>query len=51
MFDSEFERSLFDLRKAKLVEIEKLGQTAYPNRFPASDAEKASTIPHVRAQW
>jgi lysyl-tRNA synthetase class 2 len=51
VFDSEFERSLFDLRKAKLVEIEKLGQTAYPNRFPASDAEKASTIPHVRAQW
>jgi lysyl-tRNA synthetase class 2 len=51
VFDSEFERSLFDLRKAKLVEIEKLGQTAYPNRFPASDTEKASTIPHVRTQW
>ena len=50
-FDSEFERSLFDLRKAKLVEIEKLGQTAYPNRFPASDTEQASTIPHVRTQW
>ncbi len=51
MFDSEFERNLFDLRKAKLVEIEKLGQTAYPNRFPASDSEQATTIPHVRAQW
>ena len=36
MFDSEFERSLFDLRKAKLEEIEKLGQAAYPNQFPAS---------------
>ncbi len=46
MFDSEFERSLFDLRKAKLVEIEKLGQAAYPNQFPASH-----TIPHVRTQW
>ena len=46
MFDSEFERSLFDLRKAKLVEIEKLGQAAYPNQFPASH-----TIPAVRAKW
>ncbi len=46
MFDSEFERSLFDLRKAKLVEIEKLGQAAYPNQFPASH-----TIPAVRTQW
>jgi lysyl-tRNA synthetase class 2 len=45
-FDSEFERSLFDLRKAKLVEIEKLGQSAYPNQFPASH-----TIPQVRAKW
>ena len=45
MFDSEFERSLFDLRKAKLAEIEKLGQAAYPNQFPASH-----TIPEVRAQ-
>ncbi len=46
MFDSEFERSLFDLRKAKLAEIEKLGQTAYPNQFPASH-----TVPEVRARW
>jgi lysyl-tRNA synthetase class 2 len=37
VFDSEFERSLFELRKTKLEEIEKLGQAAYPNRFPASD--------------
>jgi lysyl-tRNA synthetase class 2 len=44
--DSEFERSLFDLRKAKLGEIEKLGQAAYPNQFPASH-----TIPAVRAKW
>ncbi|HZL51257.1 MAG TPA: lysine--tRNA ligase [Terracidiphilus sp.] len=46
MFDSEFERGLFDLRKAKLVEIEKLGQAAYPNQFPASH-----TVPQVRAKW
>jgi lysyl-tRNA synthetase class 2 len=46
VFDSEFERNLFDLRKSKLVEIEKLGQSAYPNQFPASH-----TIPEVRAKW
>ena len=46
MFDSEFERSLFELRQAKLKEIEKLGQAAYPNQFPASH-----TIPEVRAKW
>jgi lysyl-tRNA synthetase class 2 len=46
VFDSEFERNLFDLRKSKLVEIEKLGQAAYPNHFAASH-----TVPEVRAQW
>ena len=46
MFDSEFERSLFDLRKGKLEEIEKLGQAAYPNQFPSSH-----TLPTVRAKW
>jgi len=46
VFDSEFERSLFELRKAKLVEIEKLGQAAYPNQFSASH-----TIPDIRAKW
>ena len=46
MFDSEFERSLFDLRKAKLEEIEKLGQEAYPNQFPTTH-----TVPAVRARW
>ena len=44
--DSEFERNLFELRKAKLEEIVKLGQAAYPNHFPASH-----TIPQVRAKW
>ena len=46
MFDSEFERNLFELRRAKLAEIEKLGQAAYPNQFPASH-----TIPQIRAKW
>jgi lysyl-tRNA synthetase class 2 len=46
VFDSEFERSLFDLRQKKLEEIVKLGQAAYPNQFPASH-----TVPQVRAKW
>jgi lysyl-tRNA synthetase class 2 len=46
VFDSEFERNLFDLRKAKLEEIIKLGQAAYPNQFPASHS-----IPAIRAEW
>jgi lysyl-tRNA synthetase class 2 len=46
VFDSEFERSLFELRKTKLEEIVKLGQAAYPNQFPASH-----TVPQVRVQW
>jgi lysyl-tRNA synthetase class 2 len=46
VFDSEFERSLFDLRKTKLEEIVKLGQAAYPNQFPASH-----TVSQVRDQW
>jgi lysyl-tRNA synthetase, class II len=46
VFDSEFERNLFDLRREKLAEIEKLGQAAYPNQFVS-----AHTIPEVRAKW
>jgi lysyl-tRNA synthetase class 2 len=46
VFDSEFERSLFELRKSKLEEIKKLGQAAYPNQFLASH-----TVPQVRAKW
>ena len=34
MFDSEFERSLFDLRQEKLKEIVKLGQAALPGSLP-----------------
>ncbi len=46
MFDSEFERSLFELRKQKLTEIEKLGQQAYPNQFPFT-----KTLGEVRAKF
>ncbi len=46
MFESEFERGLFDLRRQKLQEIEKLGQPAYPNQFRFSH-----TIADIRAQW
>ena len=46
MFDSEFEQNLFELRKGKLKEIEKLGQAAYPNKFAATQS-----IPVVRALW
>ena len=46
MFESEFERNLFELRKQKLGEIEKLGQAAYPNQFPFTH-----TIPGIRARW
>ena len=51
MFDSEFEQSLFELRKEKLKEIEKLGQAAYPNRFPARQGEFATPLAAVRAKW
>jgi len=51
VFDSEFERNLFELRKTKLEEIVKLGQAAYPNRFPASADEISCTVAAVRAKW
>ena len=51
MFDSEFERNLFDLRLEKLKEIEKLGQSAYPNRFPSLEEGEAIPVPDVRAKW
>jgi lysyl-tRNA synthetase class 2 len=51
VFDSEFEANLFELRKEKLKEIEKLGQAAYPNRFPARQDQIATTLAEVRAKW
>ena len=50
-FESEFEQSLFALRQAKLLEIEKLGQAVYPNRFPLKQGETAISLAAVRAQW
>jgi len=46
VFESDFERGLFDLRRQKLQEIEKLGQAAYPNQFPFSH-----TIAAIREKW
>jgi lysyl-tRNA synthetase class 2 len=50
-FESEFEQGLFALRQAKLLEIEKLGQAVYPNRFPSEQGETAITLAAVRAKW
>jgi lysyl-tRNA synthetase class 2 len=50
-FESEFEQNLFQLRQEKLKEIEKLGQAAYPNRFPAELDQVATTLAAVRAKW
>jgi len=46
LFESEFERNLFELRRQKLAEIEKLGQPAYPNQFRFSH-----TTAQIRAQY
>jgi lysyl-tRNA synthetase class 2 len=46
VFESEFERNLFELRKSKLQQIEALGQAAYPNQFPFSH-----TLAAIRAEW
>lgn len=46
MYESEFERGLFELRRQKLAEIEKLGQAAYPNQFQFS-----ATIGEIRAKY
>ncbi len=50
-FESEFEQSLFALRQEKLTEIAKLGQDAYPNRFPTRQDETAIALAEVRAKW
>ena len=50
-FESEFERNLFDLRRSKLEEIEKLGQGAYPNRFPPAGEQPAVSLREARARW
>jgi lysyl-tRNA synthetase, class II len=46
VFESEFERGLFALRKEKLKQIEVLGQQTYPNQYIATH-----TIPEIRAKY
>ena len=50
-FESEFERKLFNERQDKLKKIEKLGQAAYPNRFPLAQNETANNIAKIREKW
>jgi len=50
-FESEFERKLFDERREKLKKIAELGQSAYPNRFPAAQGQSAIALAEVRAKW
>ena len=46
MFESEFERGVYDLRREKLQQIEALGQQAYPNQYIASH-----DVAQIRAQF
>lgn len=46
MFESDFERSVFELRREKLVQIEALGQPVYPNHFRAT-----GTLASVREKY
>ena len=48
MFESDFERNLFDLRQKKLEQLSELGQQAYPNQFVA---EPPYTIPEIRKKY
>ena len=46
MFESEFERNLFALRREKLQQIAELGQQAYPNQLQRPDR-----VPEIRAKY
>ncbi|MEO6964356.1 MAG: lysine--tRNA ligase, partial [Acidobacteriaceae bacterium] len=46
MSESEFEQSIFDLRREKLTQIEALGHPVYPNSFAASHSLEA-----IRAEF
>lgn len=46
MYESEFEQSIFDLRREKLTQIEALGHPVYPNSFAATH-----TLEAIRAQY
>ncbi|MGC9292657.1 MAG: lysine--tRNA ligase [Acidobacteriaceae bacterium] len=45
VFESEFEKDLYRLRREKLAQIEALGQRAYPNSYAATH-----TVAHIRAE-
>ena len=46
MYESDFEQSVFELRRDKLRQMEALGQASYPNRFAASH-----TLPAIHAAY
>ena len=46
MYESEFERSVFDLRRDKLAQIASLGQSTYPNSFAATTSIAAIHAAH-----
>ncbi len=46
MYESEFEQSVFDLRREKLKQIEALGHPVYPNSFAASH-----TLAAIRSEY
>jgi lysyl-tRNA synthetase class 2 len=46
VFESEFEKNLYELRREKLKQITELGQSAYPNSYAAS-----ITIPEIRVAY
>ncbi|MGO8718900.1 MAG: lysine--tRNA ligase [Acidobacteriaceae bacterium] len=46
MYESEFEQSVFDLRREKLRQIEALGHPVYPNSFAATH-----TLAAIRSQY
>ncbi|HTU50706.1 MAG TPA: amino acid--tRNA ligase-related protein, partial [Acidobacteriaceae bacterium] len=46
MYESEFEQSVFDLRRDKLRQIEALGHPVYPNSFSASH-----TLADIRSEY
>ena len=51
VFESEFERSLYELRQEKLKQIAGLGQRAYPNTFEPPADHPLTAIPKIRAQY
>ena len=46
VYESDFEQSVFELRRDKLRQMEALGQASYPNRFAASH-----TLPAIHAAY